>query len=83
MNLVFSSIEFILNFLPLFMILYGITPKAYKNVTLLLGSLIFYAFGEPKYLLLLAISLLVNYVVGLNLAGKKKESRTEYRKRKR
>ena len=83
MNLVFSSIEFLLYFLPLFMILYGITPKAYKNVTLLLGSLIFYAFGEPKYLLLLAISLLVNYVVGLNLAGKKKESRTEYRKRKR
>ena len=82
MNLVFSSIEFLLYFLPIFMILYGITPKAYKNVTLLLGSLIFYALGEPKYLLLLVISLFVNYVIGLRLGGRKKESRTQYRNRR-
>ena len=83
MNLVFSSIEFLLYFLPIFMILYGITPKAYKNMTLLLGSLIFYAFGEPRYLLLLVISLVVNYVIGLHLAGRRKESKAQYRRRKR
>ena len=82
MNLVFSSIEFLLYFLPIFMILYGITPKAYKNVTLLLESLIFYALGEPKYLLLLVISLFVNYVIGLRLGDRKKESRTQYRNRR-
>lgn len=55
-------------FLPLFLLLYRITPKAIKNVTLLAGSLFFYAFGEPHYLLLLMISVLVNYFFGLHLA---------------
>ena len=82
MNLVFSSIEFILYFLPLFMILCGITPRAYRNVTLLIGSLVFYALGEPKYLLLLVISLLMNYVTGLHLGRPKRESRQLHRKRK-
>ena len=66
--MVFSSIEFLLYFLPIFMILYGLTPNAYKNLTLLAGSIIFYALGEPKYLLLLVISLVVNYLIGLNLS---------------
>lgn len=81
--MIFSSIEFLLYFLPIFMILYGITPRAYKNVTLLTGSIIFYALGEPKYLLLLVISLFVNYFIGLHLSGGSRESRTRRRKRKR
>ena len=64
------------------MILYGITPRAYRNVTLLIGSLVFYALGEPKYLLLLVISLLMNYVTGLHLGRPKRESRQLHRKRK-
>ena len=65
--MVFSSIEFLLYFLPVFFILYGITPKSLKNVTLLSGSLIFYALGEPKYLVLLMISIFINYFAGLHI----------------
>ena len=59
--MVFSSVEFILIFLPVFLIAYYITPVSYRNVILLLGSLIFYAYGEPKYVLLLIVSMFVNY----------------------
>lgn len=59
--MVFSSVEFILIFLPVFLIAYYITPVSYRNVILLLGSLIFYAYGEPKFVLLLIVSMLVNY----------------------
>lgn len=81
--MVFSSVEFLLYFLPIFMLLYAITPKAFRNVTLLSGSLIFYAYGEPKYLVLLVVSVLVNYFVGLHVAKGKKESRNRHNKRKR
>ena len=82
--MVFSSIEFLLYFLPIFMILYAVTPQAYRNVTLLTGSIIFYALGEPKYLALLVVSVLVNYFVGLHLARGRhgKESAGRHRKRK-
>ncbi len=56
-----------LYFLPVFFILYGLTPNKFKNMTLLSGSLIFYAMGEPRHLLLLVVSVLVNYFVGLHL----------------
>lgn len=59
--MVFSSVEFILIFLPVFLIAYYITPVSYRNVILLLGSLIFYAYGEPKFVLLLIVSMFVNY----------------------
>ena len=66
--MIFSSIEFLLCFLPLFLLLYGVTPKSMKNGILFLASLIFYAFGEPVYLFLLLVSVLVNYFLGLHLA---------------
>lgn len=59
--MVFSSVEFILIFLPVFLSAYYITPVSYRNVILLLGSLIFYAYGEPKFVLLLIASMFVNY----------------------
>ncbi len=68
--MVFSSIEFLLCFLPVFFILYALTPDRYKNITLLAGSLIFYALGEPHYLALLLISITVNHIVGRVLGGK-------------
>lgn len=71
--MLFSSIEFLLFFLPLFLILYGLTPDKYKNVTLLLGSLIFYALGEPRYIFLLMLSVLINYFFGLHLGRKVKK----------
>lgn len=87
--MIFSSIEFLLCFLPLFLLLYGVTPKRMKNMILLLGSLVFYAFGEPDYLLLLMISVLVNYFLGLHLArgarlkGKDKRQKKSKLERKR
>lgn len=54
-------------FLPLFLILYALTPKKMKNMTLLSGSLVFYALGEARYLPLLMLSILVNYFFGLHI----------------
>lgn len=56
------------------MLLYAVTPRQHKNITLLIGSLIFYAYGEPKYILLLLLSIIVNYYMGLHIAGKKRIS---------
>ncbi|MDR2043712.1 MAG: MBOAT family protein [Clostridium sp.] len=81
--MVFSSIEFLLFFLPFYMVLYGITPKAYRNVALLVGSLVFYAYGELRYLGLLCGSVAVNYFVGLHLAKAKRESTHRHRNRTR
>ena len=71
--MVFSSIGFLLFFLPLFLILYGLTPDKYKNLTLLAGSLVFYALGDPRFLFLLLLSVLVNYFLGLHLGRKVKK----------
>ncbi|MGF7143348.1 alginate O-acetyltransferase complex protein AlgI [Anaerotaenia torta] len=52
-------------FLPLVVGVYFISPGKLKNYILLLVSLIFYGWGEPKYILLMGISILVNYIMGL------------------
>lgn len=62
--MVFSSIEFLLYFLPIFFILYALTPIRFRNVVLLMGSLVFYALGELHYLVLLVLSVIVNYFIG-------------------
>lgn len=62
--MVFSSIEFLLGFLPIFLVIYYLTPVKGKNIVLFLGSLFFYAYGEPKYVLLLLISIVLNYFCG-------------------
>lgn len=74
--MVFSSIEFLLFFLPIFLIIYSIVPEKLKNVTLLSGSLIFYAYGELRYLPLLMLSILVNFFLGLYL-GRREPRRTD------
>ncbi len=58
--MLFSSVGFLFRFLPIFMILYLVFPK-YRNIVLLIGSLIFYGVGEPYFVLLLLLSVLVNY----------------------
>ena len=62
--MVFSSIIFLIFFLPAFFILYYAVPAKAKNAILLLASLIFYAWGEPKYIILLVISSVVDYING-------------------
>ena len=71
--MIFSSIYFIYYFLIIFLILYFITPKKYKNYTLLLGSLFFYFYGDSKYIILLLISSLVNYILGRLISKKNKK----------
>ena len=61
--MVFSSMEFLFRFLPIFLVAYFLTKKAYRNITLLIGSLIFYAYGEPVYVLLMIGSILVNHFI--------------------
>jgi len=62
---VFSSIEFLYYFLPISLVTYLIVPKKYKNICLLVFSYIFYAFGEPVYIVLMLFSTVVDYVNGL------------------
>ncbi len=63
----FSSVDFLLRFLPLFVVVYYIVPAKFRNIALLLGSIVFYALGDPYALGLLLIIVLVNYVlVGLS-----------------
>ena len=63
--MVFSSILFIFFFLPCFLLLYFLVPKKLKNTILLIFSLIFYAWGEPVYIILMIISSLINYLLAL------------------
>lgn len=71
--MIFSSIYFIYYFLIIFLILYFITPKKFKNYTLLLGSLFFYFYGDSKYIVLLLISSLANYILGRLFSKKNKK----------
>ena len=63
--MLFSSIPFLFYFLPLVLILYFLVPFRFKNAVLLLFSLIFYAWGEPKYVLLMIFTILLFFCCGL------------------
>jgi len=71
--MVFSSILFIFFFLPCFLFCYFLVPKKLKNTILLLFSLLFYAWGEPVYIILMIVSALINYLFALliNKSSKK------------
>lgn len=61
--MVFSSILFIFRFLPIAIFTYFITPRKFRNYTLLILSLIFYSWGEGKYFLIMIASIFVDYFV--------------------
>ena len=61
--MVFSSILFIFRFLPIAMGIYFLTPKKFKNLSLLVLSLVFYSWGEPKYFFIMIISIFIDYFV--------------------
>ena len=63
--MVFSSFSFLCIYLPIVLAVYYILPKKARNLFLLIASLVFYAWGEPKYVLLMIFSITVNYVFGL------------------
>lgn len=81
--MIFSSIEFLLFFLPVFLVVYRLVPDRMKNAVLLLGSLIFYAYGEPKFLVLLMVSVLVNYFFGLHIGQGVRQKGTDRKQKKR
>ena len=66
--MLFSSLEFLYLFLPISLIFYFISPKKYRNIILLLFSLLFYWLGEPMYLLLMLVTIAADYAFGLLLA---------------
>lgn len=61
--MLFSSNAFIFRFLLLFMIIYFIAQSKYRNGILLVGSLIFYGIGEPKFVWIMLASVMINYVL--------------------
>ena len=69
--MLFSSITFLYYFLPILLIIYFLTPNKYKNLILLIFSLLFYFYGEPKYIIVLIFSCIINYFFGLALEKKK------------
>lgn len=62
--MVFSSITFLYYFLPILLIIYIFIPNRFKNTVLLLFSLLFYFYGEPKYIVILLLSCILNYIAG-------------------
>lgn len=77
--MLFSSIVFLFTFLPAVMILYYLLPVRFRNVILLLASLVFYAWGEPVYLFLMLLSILFNYFSGLDIARNLQDKRAAKR----
>jgi alginate O-acetyltransferase complex protein AlgI len=67
--MVFSSLIFLFAYLPAVLLIYYITPRKGKNLALFLVSLLFYAWGEPVYVLLMLVSLTIAYLLGLPLGN--------------
>lgn len=65
--MLFSSIDFLFRFLPVVVAGYFLLPFRYglKNIWLLAASLLFYAWGEPRFVVVLVVSMMVNYVLAL------------------
>ncbi len=72
--MLFSSITFLYYFFPIVLILYFAVPKMLKNTVLLLTSLVFYAWGEPKYIILMIISIICGYICGLLIEKNRKKN---------
>ncbi|MDD7403573.1 MAG: MBOAT family O-acyltransferase [Butyribacter sp.] len=62
--MVFSSLLFLIRFLPVILLIYYVAPRKYRNFILFVGSIIFYAWGEPVYVLLILFSTVIDYTAG-------------------
>ena len=72
--MLFSSIPFLFYFLPLVLGIYFLVPRCLKNAVLLLASLVFYAWGEPKYVLLMIASITLFYLCGFAIGKAEKQA---------
>ncbi len=70
--MIFSSVFFMFVFLPIVLLVYFLVPKRLKNLVIFLFSLVFYAWGEPVYIVLMLFSIVYNYVAGIEIAYHKK-----------
>ena len=74
--MLFSSLTFLLAFLPLLLVLYYVNNnRVYRNIILLISSLIFYSWGEPRTIIIMIITIIVNYVMAIMI-----EENEKYRK---
>lgn len=62
--MLFSSIVFLFIFLPTLIFVYYVSPRKIRNLVLLIFSLFFYGYGEPKYLTIMLLSITLNYIMG-------------------
>ena len=73
--MVFSSSVFLLYFLPIFLLIYNLTGKKYKNYVILLASIFFYAWGAPRFVFVIIGSTLIDFFIVKTLYESKKESK--------
>ena len=78
--MIFSSIPFLYYFLPFVLILYFFVRTRYKNGILFLTSLVFYAWGEPIYVLLMLLTILIGYGSGYWIDRYRREGKEKYKK---
>ena len=69
--MLFSSMSFIFVFLPIVSFAYFLIGKKLKNIFLLMASIIFYAWGEPRYLYIMFLTIFINYIGALSLGPAK------------
>ena len=72
--MLFTSISFLYYFLPIVLITYFVLPKKLRNTVLCVASLIFYFYGEPKYIILMLAEILIAYIVALLINKHKSKS---------
>ena len=72
--MIFSSIPFLYYFMPIVLLVYFLVPRVLKNTVLLVSSLVFYAWGEPKLVMLMIFTILVFYGCGLAMGATQKRA---------
>ena len=73
--MVFSSITFLFYFLPIVLLVYYIMPNKFKNIVLLISSMLFYFYGEPKYIVIMILSIISTYIFGILMSKYEKHSK--------
>lgn len=71
--MLFSSITFLFMFLPVTVLIYYLVPQKKRNIVLLIASLFFYAWGEPLYVVLMILSILLNFYCGKDIGEKSED----------
>lgn len=78
--MIFSSLTFLFGYLPIVLFIYFLVPIKYRNLVLLIVSLFFYGWGEPIYISIMILSIVVNWIFG-NFIGKYRDRKREKAKK--